>query len=41
VHFRDVIMSRAFAKESERKNSPFVVIDWTEVQRGANGMLPH
>jgi len=41
VHFRDVIMSRAFAKESERKNSPFVVIDWTEVQRGASGQIKY
>jgi hypothetical protein len=41
VHFRDVIMSRAFAKESGRKNSPFLVVDWEEIQRGANGEIKH
>jgi hypothetical protein len=39
VHFRDVIMCNAFAKQDARKNSPFVVVDWAEVLRGAEGRI--
>lgn len=39
VHFRDVIMRDAFAKKDVRKNSPFVVLDWRIVERGAEGKL--
>jgi hypothetical protein len=40
VQFRDVIMCNAFAKENpERKNSAFVVVDWKEIQRGAEGRI--
>jgi hypothetical protein len=40
VQFRDVIMCNAFAKENpERKNSPFIVVDWKEVLRGAEGRI--
>lgn len=42
VYFRDVIMGEAFAKKDPaRKNSPFVVVDWSTVERGANGLLKH
>lgn len=42
VYFRDVVMQNAFTKQDpQRKNSPFVVADWKEVLRGANGDLPH
>ena len=40
VYVRDVRLSGAFAKESGRTNSPFVVIDWAVVESAAKGRLP-
>lgn len=39
VRVRDVRLAGAFAKEGSRVNSPFVVIDWNVVERGAKGSL--
>jgi hypothetical protein len=39
VYVRDVRLSGAFAKESSRTNSPFVVTDWRIVEEGAKGRL--
>lgn len=41
VNVRDVRLAGAFAKESSRTNSPFVVVDWRAVEDGANGRLKH
>jgi hypothetical protein len=39
VHVRDVRLAGAFAKESSRTNSPFVVVDWGVVEDGARGRM--